>query len=225
MPSINEEVKRPVEVIERYGKCLELIPVDKYFKDISVGLYVKDAVCTIWTYSQVDGVPKRLQTIRDQMIKLGDMEAIPNTHNQVQFTCGSTHSRPLKFLLSQAVTKPPIYRHAEGPMTISDTKSPLTINVQPYDDDDSQSLYQVSVSGTAKNPAMRLRMILAGFVRYGEMDKTEDGNIFFTCRHRHDNLLKLLMPYSRNISSVEGMIAAESLRGQMTTCTLGFSQT
>mgnify|MGYP001265259894 CR=1 FL=1 len=225
MPFINEKIKRPIEVIERYGRCLELIPVDKHFKDISVGLYVKDPVCTIWTYSQVEGVSKRLRAIRDQMIKLGDMEAIPNTPNQVQFTCGNTHSRPLKFLLSQEVVKSPSYRHAEGPMTISDTKSPLTINVQPYDDDDSQSLYQVSVSGTAKNPQMRLRMILAGFARYGEMEKAEDNDIFFTCRHRHDNLLKLLMPYSRNISSVEGMIAAESLRGQMTTGTLGFSQT
>ena len=225
MPSINEEVKRPIDVIERYGRCLELIPVDKHFKDISVGLYVRDSVCTIWTYSQVDGVPKRLRTIRDQMIELGGMEAIPNTHNQVQFACGVTHSRPLKFLLSQAVIKAPTYRHPEGPMTISDTKSPLTINVRPYDDNDSQGLYQVSVSGTAKNPQMRLRMILAGFARYGEMEKAGDNDIFFNCRHRHDNLLKLLMPYSRNISSVEGMIAAESLRGQMTTGTLGFSQT
>ena len=225
MAANNEEVKKPIEVIARYGQCLELIPVDKHFKDISVGLYVKDSVCTIWTYSHVDGVSKRLKTIRDQMIELGDMEAMPDSHNQVQFTCGNTHSRPLKFLLSQAVIKSPTYRHAEGPMTISDTKSPLTINVQPNNDDDSRSLYQVSVSGTAKNPAMRLRMILAGFVRYGEMERSGDSDIFFTCQHRHDNLLKLLMPYSRNISSVEGMIAAESLRGQMTTNTLGFSQT
>ena len=225
MPAINKETKRPVEVIAKYGRCLELIPVDKQFKDISVGLYMKDSVCTIWTYSQADGTAKRLQSIRDQMIELGDMEAIPNTHNQVKFTCGNTHNRPLRFLLSLAVIKSPTYRHAVGPMTISDTKSPLTIHVQPNNGDDAQVLYQVSVSGTAKNPAMRLRMILAGFIRYGEMEKAGDSEIFFTCGHRHDNLLKLLLPYSRNISSVEGMIAAESLRGQMTTSTLGFSQT
>ena len=40
---------RPREVIEKYGQCLELVPLDRYFHDISVGLYVQDGVCTIWT--------------------------------------------------------------------------------------------------------------------------------------------------------------------------------
>ena len=31
------------------------------------------------------------------------------------------------------------------------------------------------------------------------------------------------MPYSRNVSSVESMMEAEALRGQMTTGTLGFT--
>jgi hypothetical protein len=37
--------------------------------------------------------------------------------------------------------------------------------------------------------------------------------------------MRVLLPYSRNISSVETMMAAEALRSQMTTNTLGFSQT
>ena len=72
---------------------------------------------------------------------------------------------------------------------------------------------------------MRLRMIMAGFVRYGEMENVGDDEVVFQCRERHDGLMRLLMPYSRNISSVETMMAAESMRGQMTTSTLGFSQT
>ena len=60
---------------------------------------------------------------------------------------------------------------------------------------------------------------------YGEMDKISDTEMTFPCGQRHDELMRLLMPYSRNISSVEGMMAAEALCGQMTTGTLGFSQT
>ena len=47
---------RPAEVIEKYGQCLELVPLDKHFHDISVGLYVKDPICTVWTYSNKPGV-------------------------------------------------------------------------------------------------------------------------------------------------------------------------
>jgi hypothetical protein len=36
-------------------------------------------------------------------------------------------------------------------------------------------------------------------------------------------MLRVLLPYSRNISSVESMLEAEALRGQMTTGTLGFT--
>ena len=57
----------------------------------------------------------------------------------------------------------------------------------------------------------------------GEMNKVNDTEVSFSCGQRHDDITRLLLPFSRNISSVEGMIAAEALRGQMTTGTLGFS--
>ena len=98
------------------------------------------------------------------------------------------------------------------------------ISANPYRREESW-IYKIATSGNAKNPSMRLRMIMAGFSRYGEMDKVEDDEVAFECRNKHDGLMRLLMPYSRNISSVETMMAAEDMRGQMTTSTLGFSQT
>ena len=53
-------------------------------------------------------------------------------------------------------------------------------------------------------------MVVAGFLRYGEMEKVGDVEVAFPCGERHDALMRLLMPYSRNISSVEGMMAAGS---------------
>ena len=70
-----EDRLRPAEVIERYGQCLELVPLDRRFHDISVGLYVKDGICTIWTFSRKEGVEERIREIRDQMIALGGMES------------------------------------------------------------------------------------------------------------------------------------------------------
>ena len=216
----------PAEVIEKYGRCLELVPIDKYFHDISVGLYVKGSTCTVWTFSKKTGVDQRIRAIRDQMVFLGGMEAIEGTGNQVRFPCGQVHTRPLRFLTAQAVGKAPDYAPPQGQMSIKDSKSALTIKVdgRNLDGSGTDGVYQVSLEGDASNPAMRLRMILAGFTRYGEMEQVGDSGVAFSCGSKHDALMRILMPYSRNISSVETMMAAEALRGQMTTGTLGFSQ-
>ena len=215
---------RVAEVLERYGSCLELVPMDPNFKNISVGLYVKDDICTVWTFSGKQGVEARIEQIREQLVALGGMEAVPGTYNQARFACGGLHERPMKFLMTQAVGKAPDYAPPQGEMTIRDSRSPLTIKVTGSQRDDAY-VYSVSVEGDAPRPAVRLRMVVAGFLRYGEMQKVGDTEVAFPCGQRHDELMRLLLPYSRNISSVEGMMAAEALRGQMTTGTLGFSQT
>ena len=109
-------------------------------------------------------------------------------------------------------------------MSIKDSKSDLTIHVQSLDAP-GKSAYNVSLEGEAKNAALRLRMVLAGFTRYGGMEQVGEAGVAFACGHAHDALMRVLLPYSRNISSVETMMAAEAMRGQMTTGTLGFSQT
>ena len=215
---------RPVNVISKYGRCLELVPVDKNFHDISVGLYLKGNICTVWTFSTLDGVDNRVEKIRNQLVVLGGMSPVKGTTNQAQFDCGEVHIRPLRFLMSQAVGKSADYAPATELMSIKDTKSDLTIHVTPSNRDGAR-VYSISVSGEAKNPSMRLRMIVAGFSKYGDMDKLGDNEVAFACRGSHDELMRLLMPYSRNISSVETMMAAEDMRGQMNTSTLGFSQT
>ena len=213
---------RVAQVLEQIGSCLELVPMDARFGNISVGLFVKNGVCTVWSFSRADGVDERLRTIRDQMVRLGDLTPADGTHNQFTFPCGQVHERPVKFLLTQAVGKDPAYSHPAGDMRIKDSKSSLMLGVDGHEQD-GRWLYQVSAEGDAPNPALRLRMVVAGFLRYGEMEKVADTEVAFSCGHRHDGLLRVLLPYSRNISAVETMMDAEALRGQMTTGTLGFT--
>ena len=215
---------RPKDVIEKYGRCLELIPTDKRFNEISVGLYVKNSVFTIWSFSTKPGLEKRIGEIRDLLVSLGGMSPISGTYNQAKFDCGLIHNRPVRFLLSQAVGKDPEYAASTAAMEIKDSKSDLLIKAEGFDRDNIRC-YQISATGEARNPAMRLRMIVAGFSKYGEMDKIGDQEVAFECRSNHDGLFRILLPYSRNVSSVETMMQAESMRGQMTTSTLGFSQT
>ena len=224
MKLVSYDGSRPKDVIAKYGRCLELVPTDKRFNEISVGLYVKNSVFTVWSFSKKPGVENRIKEIRGLLVSLGGMTPVTGTHNQAKFECGLIHSRPVRFLLSQAVGKDPEYASNTAAMVIKDSKSNLIIKAEGFDRDNTWR-YQISASGEAKNQAMRLRMIIAGFSKYGEMDKTGDQEVTFECRRNHDELLRILLPYSRNVSSVETMMQAESMRGQMTTGTLGFSQT
>ena len=213
---------RVSEQLKEIGSCLELVPMDPHFKNVSVGLYYRDGICTVWSFSQAAGVENRLREIRDQMVRLGGMQAVDGSHNQFVFPCGVVHMRPVKFLLTQAVTKATDFAHPTGSMTIKDSKSNLMLTTTGASADNGYQ-YHVSGEGDVKNPALRLRMVVAGFMRYGEMEKVGDTEVAFSCGWQHDELVRLLLPYSRNISAVESMLEAEAIRGQMTTSTLGFT--
>ena len=211
-----------LEVMERYGRCLELVSLDPNFHDISVGLYEKDGVATVWTFSRIDGVEVRIRKIRDQLVSLGGFEPVADAHNQVRASCGTIHPRPTKFLMMQAVEKDPGFSLPEGEVAVKDLKSGMMLGVDSKEID-GRVAYYVKAEGEAPNKAARLRAVTSGFVRYGEMEKTEDGGVSFTCGVRHDELVRLLLPYARNVTRVEDMLEADALRGQMTTGTLGFS--
>ena len=213
---------RVSDKLREIGSCLELVPMDPHFSSVSVGLYYRDGICTVWSFSQVEGIEGRLRDIRDQMVRLGGVQPVEGSDNQFIFPCGVIHMRPVKFLLTQAVTKPPDFALPQGSMTIKDSKSALMLSVAGGRTDDGFA-YQVSGEGEVRNPALRLRMVVAGFVRYGEMEKVGDTEVAFSCCWQHDELVRLLLPYSRNISAVESMLEAEATRGQMTTSTLGFT--
>ena len=208
------------DVIERYGQCLEMIPMDPHFHNISIGFYVKDGVGTVWTYSQKPGAADRVRTIRDQMVAQGDMAAVPSTSNQARFPCGYLHVRPVRFLLMQAVEKNPDYTLPEGVMSVQDTRSKMVITLTGRQEAD-RYVYTITGDGNAPNPAIRLNSIVNGFVKYGEMVKVSATSVAFPCGARHDGLARLLLPYARNISAVDQML--ESTRGQLTTGTAGFT--
>ena len=208
-------------VIEQYGQCLELVPMDPHFENITVGLYLKEDAFTVWTFSQKPGVEDRIRQIRDQLVNLGGLAPIEDTLNQALFTCGGLHRKPVKFLLMRAVEKAPDHKLPEE-MSIKDTKTELTLNVSGREAD-GRWVYSVSAEGEAPNVELRLRAVRLGFIRYGEMETVGDTDLGFACGHRHDELVRLLMPYSRNISAVQDMLDSAAMRGQLTTGTAGFS--
>ena len=215
---------RAAEVIERYGTCLELIPIDSHFENISVGLYFRDDTFTVWTFSRRKGVERRIERIRDQMVALGGMVAVAGAHNQLRLPCGHLHVRAVKFLLAQATGKAPDYSPPTGEIKIRDTKTRLELMAVGRGTDRGW-VYEIGAQGEAPNVSLRLKMVVKGFVRYGDLEQVSETEVAFPCGQRHDELVRLVLPYSRNISGVESQLEADALRGQMTTSTLGFNQT
>ena len=117
------------KIIEEYGQCLELVPMDPHFHGISVGLYLKDGVCTLWSYTGKPGLEERITAIRDQFVALGGLTPVDGTHNQIKFLCGGLHLRALRFLLAQAVGKSPDFSPEGDGLSIRDTRTKLTLNV------------------------------------------------------------------------------------------------
>jgi len=210
------------DTIRKYGNCESLISIDPNFKEISISLFVKDNIATVWSFSKKKGVDQRIEQIRNQLIHLGGMIPVPNTHNQAQFPNGEMYKRPLKFLIRRAVEKPPDFRHATGPISIKDLRSPLTIEIVPQETS-GQCVYEVITIGEHKTAEIRKRAIVQGLIRYGDMERVEPTKAIFPNGYRRDELVRIVLPFARNITGTQDMLESDSMRGQMTTGTLGFS--
>jgi hypothetical protein len=222
MPGSEMTTPKVTDTLNRLGSCIELITMDPHYRDITVGLYQKDGVLTLWSFSRRDGVEGRLRQVRDQLVALGGLSPLPRSNTRVNFPCGYMHQRPVKFLMMQAVEKPPDHRPPDGDISVKDIKSGMMLYADGSEVD-GRWVYRIRGDGAAKNPAARIRSAARGFVRYGEMEQTGDADVSFICGHRHDALMKVIFPYARNLSGTEDKLEADALRGQLTTGTLGFT--
>ena len=213
---------RVFEVREHYGNCLELVSMDPNFHNVTVGLFIKNDILSVWSYSNKEGIESRLNTIRDKMVELGGLKSIDEDF-KLKLPKGYFIERPLRFLFTQAVEKDPGFKFDTGPITASDNKTKLSFIIQGQKQNDNYA-YFVSTKGEHERPFIRIRAVIGGFVKYGECIKLSDESFCFKDKKQHDEYVRILLPYARNVSAVENMINASEQAGQMNTQTLGFSQ-
>ncbi|MFL2763567.1 MAG: hypothetical protein ACJ0A6_00970 [Dehalococcoidia bacterium] len=222
-------------ILSDLGRCIELISIDPNFNNISIGLYEKNGIYTVWSFSKVAGIKERIEEVRNQLINLGGMESISGTYNKAKYPNNQVFERPMKFLIKQAVEKPANYRHSTGPIKIKDLRSPLEITITPKQAN-SSNIYEVSaslpateknsgdsVSGVHTKPEIRINAIIRGLIKYGNMERVDNTSVKFSNGEKLDNLVRLILPYARNITGTQDMLDADSIKGQMTTNTLGFA--
>ncbi|KAA1294293.1 MAG: hypothetical protein EGP09_00925 [SAR202 cluster bacterium] len=210
------------QVRKEFGKCLELVSMDPNFHEISVGLFVKKNILTVWSYSKKEGIEDRLNQIRDKMVDFGALERSDSDFKLV-IPEGALIERPLKFLFVKSVEMKPDSKPETGVIQAKDNKSKLTFIIEGSNVD-GKYIYKVSASGEHDKPNLRIRAVVGGFIKYGECVKNDNESFIFPDAKSHDEYVRILLPYARNVSAVENMLNANEQAGQMTTQTLGFSQ-
>ncbi len=212
------------ETLRRLGRCLELVSMDPHFNGVTVGLYYQGNLLTVWSFSTLPGIEGRLEQIRDRLVKLGGLIPVEGSRIQARFPSETIFDKPMRFLFTEAVEKDPGQLPPDSPISAPDTKTRLTFTVAGEQIDD-KFVYTVTAEGEAPRPHVRIRAVVGGYMRYGGCERVSPDSFAFPDSGRHDGLARVLLPYARNVSAVEDMLAASDLSGQMTTQTLGFSQT
>ena len=222
MPTLTEQ-PRIAERIKELGHCIELVSIDPHFHDVTIGLFIKDGLMTIWSFSNRDGIAGRIEEIRDRCTRLGDVIAVEGTTDQLKLTSDLYLDRALRFMFTFAVEKDPARELPTGRITAPDTKTKLTFVINGAEED-GKYVYTISAEGRSDKAELRVRATVGGFVRYSDCERVDKNKFAFPDGKRYDSFARLILPLARNVSAVESQLAASELEGQMTTQTLGFSQ-
>ena len=214
---------RPKDVINKYGRCIELISMDPFFNEVTIGLFFKEPLITIYSYSKKDGLENRLQQIRDRIVDISG--AIPSEEtNQATYPCSMKDgccSSPLRFVIKEAVMKDRPNDLSNG-ITCKDLRSDMILKID-YSNEAGINKYTVSGDGNSPKPEIRYRAVVNGLLKYGGFEKIDNFSFKLKCNTRNDKVVNLLLPLARNISATEESLAADDMAGQMTTQSLGFA--
>ena len=54
--------------ITELGNCIELVSMDPHFHNISVGLFKKGNILTIFSFSKIESIEERIKVIREKQM-------------------------------------------------------------------------------------------------------------------------------------------------------------
>ena len=91
------------QILARLGRCLELISIDPYGDEMSVGFYEKDGVVTVWSFKEGKEVSERLEEIRNRIVGFGDLAISRDNPHEFYFPGGTVYPRAFKFIARNAV--------------------------------------------------------------------------------------------------------------------------
>lgn len=193
------------------GRRVELVPIDPHFQDITIALYRQEldsrVVFRAHTYSRVDGVAARIQSVVESMSILGGMQQ--TSDGLLYFPCGEGHEAACRRVFLEACKLEPNTPVDVRPLSILDKKSQLTVNVISV----GNGIYRVETDGDGRSAARRVSAIAAGLGKLGEMEAVSDDTVAFSCGQSHDALIGLLLVRAPNVRVILRQEEASASRG------------
>ena len=201
------------------GDRIELISMDKFCHDISIGLYERysisgDLEYVVHTYSVKEGVATRLNYLRHSMEVLGSMSVSPS--GGLHFSCGGQHRLACKRIFIEACKLSNDVSCEVRPLSVYDKKSNSDIFLTFQND----GLYKVSTTGEDDLAKRRVETVANGLRKLTDMSSGENSDeVVFDCGKRHDSLIGLMLIRALNVRAVlreesqaaeQGVLAAPS---------------
>jgi hypothetical protein len=202
------------------GRRIELVPIDPYFHDITIGLYRQQSVNAttgeeaphflVHTYSHIAGAAERIENVRQAMQVLGGMLQTPE--GLLYFPCGSAHQAACRRVFLEACKLASGTSIEPRALRTLDKKSKLAITV----DSTGDGIYRVTADGEGRGAARRISAIAGGLMKLGEMEDTEADSrdtVAFACAHAHDALVGLLLTRAPNVRVILREEEMDAARG------------
>lgn len=197
------------------GWRIELLPMDKFCHDISLGLYrqIVDGVprYLVHTYSSAEGARERIGFITRALLIMAGMEEVPDAPGWVRFACSGTHERALRrgFLdLCKLETGAPL---EPKPLSVFDKKAECELVIKGL----GQGIYAILTAQETPKGRDRATALARGFEKVCEMQGVDGAEIRvgFACRESHDSLMGLLAFRAQNVRASMREEEAAASRG------------
>ncbi len=186
------------------GTRIELVSTDKYFRDVSIGLYAREDdagwAFRVRSFASYDGLDERIAYILAAMMTLGGMERA-GAADTVRFPCGGEHLTAVRRLFLQACKEKPDAAPETPVLSLADKKSELTVTAVAL----GQGRYELSVIGDGADGAERRLTALRNAVvklADAQADETEGRRLGFDCGQDHDAMVGMLLQAAPNVRSV-----------------------
>ncbi|MDA1099714.1 MAG: hypothetical protein O2967_12095 [Proteobacteria bacterium] len=186
------------------GKRVELVSTDKYFRDISIGLYAREDaggwIFRVRSFARYDGLDDRIGFIVGAMQTLGGMQQAAT--DTLRFPCGSEHLVAVRRLFLQACKEKPETTVGAPALSLWDKKSELTVKALGL----GQGVYALSADGVAESDQIkrRLNALRNALVKLAdaEADEMHGERFCFSCGQAHDPLVGLLLQAAPNVRAI-----------------------
>ena len=196
------------------GRRIDLISMDSWFHDISIGLYQEKRNETtdylVHSYSQIRGTEKHLESVTQRMATLGGLEV---KGGRLRFSCGEAHELACRRVFVETCKVDPAAKVKARPLVVFDKKSDRNVTVSAS----GHGVYRIVGEGAEARVVQRRLAVGAGLVKLGQMEWVElNGDRFaFTCRKCHESLVGLLLVRALNVRGAEREQEMLEARGRL----------